>query len=52
MRLLIDANLSPRVAASLGSAGFEAIHVVDVGLLTAADEAIGAQLTLARVLTG
>jgi predicted nuclease of predicted toxin-antitoxin system len=40
VRLLIDANLSPRVAVSLASAGFEAIHVVDVGLLTAADEAI------------
>jgi predicted nuclease of predicted toxin-antitoxin system len=45
VRLLIDANLSPRVAASLGSAGFEAIHVVDVGLLTAADEAIVAYAT-------
>jgi predicted nuclease of predicted toxin-antitoxin system len=40
VRLLIDANLSPRVAALLDGAGFEAIHVVDVGLLTAADEAI------------
>jgi predicted nuclease of predicted toxin-antitoxin system len=40
VRLLIDANLSPRVAASLASAGFDAIHVVNVGLLTAADEAI------------
>ena len=40
MRLLIDANLSPRVATLLGSNGIEAIHVADVGLLTAADEAI------------
>jgi len=40
MRLLIDANLSPRVAAQLADAGFDAIHVADVGLLTAADEAI------------
>lgn len=40
MRLLIDANLSPRIAALLGSAGFEAVHVADVGLLAAADEAI------------
>ena len=40
MRLLIDANLSPRVAAGLNSVGFEAIHVADIGLLTATDEAI------------
>jgi predicted nuclease of predicted toxin-antitoxin system len=40
MRFLIDANLSPRVAASLSSAGFESVHVRDVGLLTAADKAI------------
>ena len=40
MRFLVDANLSPRAAASLSSAGFESIHVGDVGLLTAADQAI------------
>ena len=40
MRLLIDANLSPRVAAQLADMGFDAIHVADVGLLTTADEAI------------
>jgi predicted nuclease of predicted toxin-antitoxin system len=40
MRFLIDANLSPRVAASLSSAGFESVHVGAVGLLTAADKAI------------
>ena len=40
MRLLIDANLSPRVSAWLRSAGFDAIHVADVGLVTAADETI------------
>jgi predicted nuclease of predicted toxin-antitoxin system len=40
MRFLVDANLSPRVAASLSSAGFDSIHVADVGLLTAADQAI------------
>ena len=40
MRLLIDANLSPRVAAQLSEAGFDAVHVADVGLLTAADEEI------------
>jgi hypothetical protein len=31
MRLLIDANLSPRVAAQLADMGFDAIHVADVG---------------------
>jgi predicted nuclease of predicted toxin-antitoxin system len=40
MRFLVDANLSPRVAAWLSSAGFESIHVADVGLLTAADQVI------------
>lgn len=40
MRLLIDANLSPRVSAWLRSAGFDAIHVADVSLVTAADETI------------
>ncbi len=40
MRFLVDANLSPRVAASLTSAGFESIHVAEVGLLTSADQAI------------
>jgi len=40
MRLLLDANLSPRVAESLRAAGFEAVHVVDVDLVTATDDAI------------
>jgi predicted nuclease of predicted toxin-antitoxin system len=40
VRLLVDANLSPRVAVQLNSAGFEAVHVADVGLLTAADDVI------------
>ena len=40
MRFLVDANLSPRVAALLDSAGFESVHVGDVGLLTAADQVI------------
>ncbi len=37
MRLLLDANLSPEVARLLESAGYDAIHVADVGLLSAAD---------------
>jgi predicted nuclease of predicted toxin-antitoxin system len=40
VRLLIDANLSPRVAAVLSKAGLESVHVRDVGLLTAPDRSI------------
>ena len=40
MRFLVDANLSPRVAALLSGTGFESIHVADVDLLTATDQAI------------
>ena len=40
MRLLLDANLSPRVLAVLSANGHEARHVGDIGLLTATDETI------------
>ena len=40
MKILIDANLSPRVAEALNAAGHETLHVGDVGMLNAADEAI------------
>lgn len=40
MKLLVDANLSPRVAALLSEGGYDASHVQDHGLLTAGDEAI------------
>jgi predicted nuclease of predicted toxin-antitoxin system len=40
MRFLVDANLSPRVAAGLTSAGFDSVHVTQVGLLTASDQDI------------
>ena len=40
MRFLVDANLSPRVATFLSGEGFESIHVGDVDLLTATDQAI------------
>jgi predicted nuclease of predicted toxin-antitoxin system len=40
MRLLLDANLSPQVADGLRAAGFDAIHVADLGLITASDSAI------------
>lgn len=37
MSLLVDANLSPAVAAQLRDAGYDAVHVIDVGLATAVD---------------
>ncbi len=40
MRVLVDASLSPRVAATLQKAGYDACHVVDVGLGTATDAEI------------
>lgn len=40
MKLLVDANLSPSIAAGLTEAGFEAVHVGEVDLLTASDAAI------------
>ncbi len=40
MRFLVDANLSPKVAAQLRSAGHDVTHVGDEGLLTADDETI------------
>lgn len=40
MRILVDANLSPRVAEALRKAGYDATHVRDHGLLSASDEQI------------
>lgn len=40
MRLLLDANLSPRLATPLVAAGHDVVHVGDTGLLTASDTAI------------
>jgi len=37
VRFLVDANLSPKIAAALGKAGLESVHVGDAGLLTAPD---------------
>lgn len=37
MKLLIDANLSPSVADGLREAGFDAVHVADLDLVTASD---------------
>ncbi len=40
MKLLVDANLSPRVVDGLRDAGFDALHVGDLGLLVATDDEI------------
>lgn len=40
MKLLLDANLSPEVGRRLKEAGHDAIHVADIGLLTATDPVI------------
>ncbi|MDZ7680022.1 MAG: DUF5615 family PIN-like protein [Acidimicrobiales bacterium] len=40
MKLLIDANLSPRVASKLRETGFDAAHVADLELLEASDDEI------------
>lgn len=40
MRFLVDANLSPRLADLLGSAGHDAVAVREVGLADASDEEI------------
>ncbi len=43
MRLLIDNALSPKVAALLAEAGYEVLHVRDIGMQAAADEEIMAR---------
>jgi len=40
VRLLLDANLSPKVAQLLKGAEHDAIHVADIGLLSASDPEI------------
>ena len=40
VRFVIDANLSPVVAEGLRAGGHDAVHVADIGLLTASDEVI------------
>ncbi len=40
MRLLLDANLSPRVAVRLIAEGHDVVHVADVGKLAATDAEI------------
>jgi predicted nuclease of predicted toxin-antitoxin system len=40
VKLLVDANLAPRLAKALDAAGHQATHVGDVGMLSASDETI------------
>jgi hypothetical protein len=40
MRFLLDANLSPVLVPDTKAAGYDVVHVVDLGLLTASDTAI------------
>jgi predicted nuclease of predicted toxin-antitoxin system len=40
VRFVVDANLSPVVAERLRQGGHDAVHVGDIGLLTASDEVI------------
>ena len=37
MKFLVDAALSPRIAVALGSAGHDAVHLVDYDMLAASD---------------
>lgn len=51
MKLLLDANLSPEVGRRLKEAGHDAIHVADIGLLTANDpEILQAAMKEERIL--
>lgn len=51
MKLLLDANLSPEVARLLKESGHDAIHVGDVGLLSAPDpEILQAAATEGQIL--
>jgi predicted nuclease of predicted toxin-antitoxin system len=40
MRLLLDANLSPKLVDRLRDAGYDVSHVAELGMLTASDEQI------------
>ena len=40
MKLLVDANLSPKVVDAVRAGGFDATHVSEVGLLRASDREI------------
>jgi predicted nuclease of predicted toxin-antitoxin system len=40
VKLLVDANLSPRVVSALNAAGHDVVHVFDVGLGSATDRVI------------
>ncbi len=43
MRFLLDENVSYRVASGLKAAGHDAVHVIEIGLTSAGDEAVFAR---------
>jgi predicted nuclease of predicted toxin-antitoxin system len=43
---VIDAQLPPSLAGALRAAGYDAVHVVDLGLLTATDRQIWQEVSL------
>lgn len=40
MKLLLDANLSPKLVTALREAGYDADHLADLNMLSASDEQI------------
>ena len=40
MKLLLDANLSPSLVGPLTDAGYDVVHVAELGLLAASDDTI------------
>jgi Uncharacterized protein conserved in bacteria len=40
MRFLLDENLSPKLVQLLGGHGHDAVHVRDIGLVSASDEVV------------
>jgi predicted nuclease of predicted toxin-antitoxin system len=43
---VIDAQLPPSLAGALRAAGYDAVHVVDLGLLTATDRQIWQEVSV------
>lgn len=50
MLFLIDAQLPPSLAGALRAAGFDAVHVVDLGLLAATDRQIWQEASSRRAI--
>jgi predicted nuclease of predicted toxin-antitoxin system len=50
LKLLLDMNISPRLAAYLRDAGFDAVHWADLGEITANDPAISSYAATAKMV--